>query len=937
MANPDTRFTFEMSDSDTLFEVVSFKGHEALGQPFRFTLEVFSEEELTIKQLRGKKARLLLEAQGRSRDIWGVVAQGKVKAPLEDGYLYQLTLVPRLQRLSLIETNEIYLKHQLQDTLAQVLEEGELGSSDYDLGQLGGYRDWEYRCQFGETHLNFLQRICEREGVYYRFDHADDTDKVVFLDDIFQHVKAAEIELQYQPETGLVVEDDLGLLQVWTSQGEPLPKHITLKDYSSETPSVQIEGKASVDDEGFGHIYRYCDNLIDVDEAEKLAEVRAQEIAMQGEVFLGESRDVSLAPGLAFSVTGHFREADNGDFYAYTLEHEGFNPTFSRINPATQPAAYVNRLRALRSDVQFRPTPSAEKPRFHGVLHAIIDAEDEGKYANIDDEGRYKVILPFDRVHTPGEGQASWWIPMMQPSAGTGGGMHFPLLKGTEVLLSFIGGDPDRPVISGALPNTAQPSRVTSANKTRNEIHSASGNRIEMEDEEGKSRLKLFSPTNNSYLHLGAPNHDGDGVTITTDGLFRSESIGGMQKLRYAKDYTVDDKGVADFTVEAHGGEDGDTFDEQALFAFPKFSLDTAGSYSDADLTRDEELSGQYLITRLAGDQYTWTDGNTYTFGGSIDFGFGNADERSFFVGPDDDRYSHMTWDVPDKYTGATDWAFDENIKGTDTAWSPGDHLIEKVWGNTFNYQMGNNYSWGDTADYEFGNGYAETHVSDSGKINQKVGNDKANKGGPYFDSINGSNIQYSSPDNVIAEKTYGDTYEYRNGNLLEVHDGKAEAHHHGDSHDYHHGDSFEELYGLSKSIHHGRVEDFFMGGVVEMHLGAGKSINLNAMSEITAGLASEVFLGAQNEMAISVKNEMYLGLKTEISAGGKFTADGSSEMNAKVLEAEAKATEISNAATKLNNMMIEIKNQNAGITSRTTRINNIMASINNSGITMIN
>jgi len=944
----DTYYTLELPEDDSFeFQVVSFKGYEALSKPFNFTFELYSESsDLNVRQLLGKKVSFTLQVLGKSRIIHGMVTYCRILHPIENGYLYQLQMVPRLARLEMIQTNEIYLDETLTETLQKVLEEGEFTNEDYDLNKLGEYRTWDFRCQFGESHLNFLHRITEREGIYYRFEHLENKEKIIFYDATSQHLSNPVTTLHYQPESGRVPDTETSLLTQWISHGEPLPKTITLKDYNSNTPSSQIEGQATIDEQGFGAIYRYCDNLISSDEATKIAEARAQELKMKSEIFHGESRDITLETGLAFSVEDHFRTNDNGEFYPFILEHQGFNSAFQRFKKEgfTQ-APYKNRIQALRTDLQFRPSVTTEKPRFYGVLNAIIDSGTDGRYAAIDEEGRYKVILPFDRERTPGEGKASCWIPMMQPSAGTGGGMHFPLLKGTEVLLSFIGGDPDRPVISGALPNAAYPSVVNDSNKTKSLLRSASGNTIELEDEESSSRIKLFSPTNDTYLHLGAPNHSGDGFTLSTLGLYRTEVQGGKQTLYFAKEHQVNDNKLSAFKVASQSKEDGDTFDAQALFSFPKF--ESGGNYSSTDLTKEEELSGQYIISRQAGPEYNWADGDVYNFGGDgSEFNFGGGDETlTFFVEPKDKRYTAMQWEVPQKMTGAKNWAFDDEITGEDTAWSSESHYVEKLWGNTFTYQMGNNYSWGDTADYDFGNSYEEAHINDTTEINKKLEHDKADIGGPYLTKITGNQITYSDPGKVAVEKTYGDSYEYTKGNALEVHVGNSEEHQHGNSWEYKYGKIYEEIngdvesihhgnakgnhYGLATDIHHGRVEDFFMGGSIEMQLAASQALNLSITNDITAGLASEVFLGGKSDISIAI------GL--EVALGGKFTVDTAAELNAKVVDIEAKVTALENTTARINNDITTINNSTSTIVNEITDIKNTVTNLNNSVMTLIN
>jgi len=183
--------------------------------------------------------------------------------------------------------------------------------------------------------------------------------------------------------------------------------------------------------------------------------------------------------------------------------------------------------------VQFRPERKTERPRIAGAITARIDAAGSGQYAELDEHGRYKVVLPFD-LSGRKDGKASAWVRMAQPYAGSDHGMHFPLHKGTEVLLTFIDGDPDRPIIASAVPNPETPSPVKDSNQTMAAITTGGGNKIHIEDRAGSERILLHSPQQKSFVRIGAPNdpdspgwdfehgkrtEENFGIHLATDGL----------------------------------------------------------------------------------------------------------------------------------------------------------------------------------------------------------------------------------------------------------------------------------------------------------------------------------------------------------------------------------------------------------------------------------
>ncbi|MCI5208937.1 MAG: type VI secretion system tip protein VgrG, partial [Candidatus Electrothrix sp. ATG2] len=205
-----------------------------------------------------------------------------------------------------------------------------------------------------------------------------------------------------------------------------------------------------------------------------------------------------------------------------------------------QTPSYFNNFSCIPAEVQFRPERLAEKTRLDGTLNATVDAAGDGQYAEIDDQGRYKVKLPFDQGDAA-EGKASRWVRMAQPYAGADYGMHFPLHKGTEVLLTFVDGDPDRPIIAGAVPNPETATPVKGGNQTQSMIRTGGGNQIRIEDGEGGQQIHMSSPTSNSIISLGDVNAgniflSSDGTWVSNIGDNATEEIGGDKKTEISGD-----------------------------------------------------------------------------------------------------------------------------------------------------------------------------------------------------------------------------------------------------------------------------------------------------------------------------------------------------------------------------------------------------------------
>ncbi|WP_051261865.1 type VI secretion system Vgr family protein [Desulfovibrio inopinatus] len=541
------------------FSVISFTGTEGLSRPYAFTLELASEaRDVAMHDILEERSTLRIGGGFRPDiSIHGVLARFEEQHAVRQHTFYRAVLVPRLWCLGLTCHNQIFLNKTVPEIVAATLTDiGVLTDNDFEFRLSRTYPQREYVCQYRESHLNFLSRWLERDGLYYFFEQTDSGEKMIITDNRIAHVRSPEsIPLRYVKQQGLDVGSHDDWVMNFVCEECLVPKRVLLKDYNYRIPNVDLSSTAPITEQGHGQFYMYGDNFKDQEEGEYLAEVRAEQIRSKQKMFSGHSSASFLRPGYLFSLINHYRDDFNTTYLVEELRHEG-NQTkalLSGLGPSLSDHEskmfYTNALRAIPADTQFRPEQRAVKPRCYGTLNANVEADGDTDYAFLDEHGRYKVRLPFDIGGEP-EGKASSWLRMAQPYGGAGHGMHFPLLKGTEVLLAFIDGDVDRPIISAALPNPEQQSMVDSTNAPANAIRSASGNQLVMGDKKGQEFIGMFSPHADSGIAMGSHKPGGGGsIAISTKGIIDSLAVGGQVSIVGGSDTSLVAGVKSDVTV----------------------------------------------------------------------------------------------------------------------------------------------------------------------------------------------------------------------------------------------------------------------------------------------------------------------------------------------------------------------------------------------------
>jgi type VI secretion system secreted protein VgrG len=510
--------------TDIKFDVVEMVGTEVLATPYRFELILVSDDsDVDLKKMLANPAQLRIFAANdvtKSAPYNGVLAQFEQLNQVGAYYFYRAVLVPKLWLLTKYQASNVFVDATLQDIFKAVIgEENRLTSADYELALTSGTTVRNFTFQYQETHLNFLSRWFEKEGMFYFFTYDDsDKEKCVIADEnrVFP---SRIISVRYVPDGGTDTTDSL--VRSFVCRRKPLPKRVNLQDFNPAHADLKLNVSAIVDDDGVGEMMLYGEHFTTVEAGERYAKIRSQELICGAEIYEGRGIVVGLRSGSFIEMSSHYRASFNRKYLITNIVHEGSQAATLLAgidNAYTSKASttyYLNTFNAIADDVPYRAPRVTPIPHVAGSISGSVDAGDS-TYADLDDAGQYKVQVRGCRTPSEGAGPKLVRVRMATPYSGSNHGVQFPLHQGAEVLLSFIDGDPDQPVIMNAAPNSENPAVVNDTNAKVSRILTAGGNRIEIDDTKGAEKITLSSPNGNATTTIGGGTGGKGNSTITT-------------------------------------------------------------------------------------------------------------------------------------------------------------------------------------------------------------------------------------------------------------------------------------------------------------------------------------------------------------------------------------------------------------------------------------
>jgi type VI secretion system secreted protein VgrG len=442
--------------------LTSLTGQEEMSRLFHYNLEMLSERDsIAAKQIVGKNVTFSMRRHdGSFRYFNGFVKRfsGGALTRVRRYRQYRAEVVPWLWFLTRTADCRIFQSKKVPDIIKQIF--GDLGFSDFALQLRGSYSERTYCVQYRETDFNFVSRLMEEEGIFYFFKHEKGTHTLVLADSNSAYPTSPEATLHYHPH---LARDLKECLVAWEHGYEYRSGKWAYTDYNFETPSHDLKAHetSSVDlprNKDF-EVYDYPGEYEKSPEGTRLVKLRMEEEETGHELAIGTSGCRVLSPGEKFDLADYEVGGENGKSYVVTsIEHSAFEPAEYETSPTEEEVRddpdYINHFQCIPASATFRPARITRRPVVEGLQTAVVVGP-AGEEIYPDKYGRVKVQFHWDREGKRDE-NSSCWVRVSQGHAGKSWGyVDIPRI-GEEVIVDFLEGDPDRPIITGRVYNAEE-------------------------------------------------------------------------------------------------------------------------------------------------------------------------------------------------------------------------------------------------------------------------------------------------------------------------------------------------------------------------------------------------------------------------------------------------------------------------------------------------
>jgi type VI secretion system secreted protein VgrG len=573
---------------------------ERLSRPFQIEVELTSEDgQLDFDKVIGQNATIRLELNENDTRYFNGYISRLVQIANRGGYAqYRATIVPWLWFLTRTADCRIFQDKTIPEVLEEVFKAH--GYNDYKLSLTATYPKWEYCVQYRETDFSFVSRLMEQEGIYYFFQHENGKHTLVLADSISAHnpfpgcseISFCELQKGFSPRQDITE---------WLVEKEVQTVGYALGDYDFTRPKASIQAVANVNRQYGGavfEIYDYPGEFDQQGDGDRLASVRLDELQSQLEVVHAQTSARGVAAGCTFKLKNHPRTDQNREYLITSAELRADAGEFaSESGGGSSSGFFAASFTAIEKTQQFRPPRITPKPVIQGPQTAFVVGK-SGEEVDADEYGRVKVQFHWDRYGKMDE-NSSCWVRVAQIWAGKKWGALFTPRIGQEVLIEFLEGDPDQPIITGRVYNgLAKPPYDPKAKKTISTLKSNSSkggggfNEIRFDDEKGKEQV---------FFHA----EKDEDVRVKNDA---KEWIGNERHLVVKKDQLEKVEGDKHSTVKGNSlskveGDRGDTIKGGRFVQIDGADNLTLKGDQNAKVEGDVNLKGGKNINEEAGQK----------------------------------------------------------------------------------------------------------------------------------------------------------------------------------------------------------------------------------------------------------------------------------------------------------------------------------------------